>query len=231
MKAKPAKSNKPPKVPVHRPPPPQHVRIIGGAWKRTQSILKPLLASMTTVPNVEQQVSIMSRTLLSRPNVERVMRMVDLDINAKTAREQQQQLEELMSRIKIGGTGSYDIYTISYSNANPRLVRDVVQSLLTIFVEGSFKGKSGETRKAVQFIDDLIKSYEDKLTEAENSLMAFKRRNTGLLPRLGADYSTQLEQSAELLNTARLELLEAEQARNAIASQISEFSASVSLSS
>ncbi|MFP5393734.1 MAG: chain length-determining protein, partial [Gammaproteobacteria bacterium] len=33
----------------------------------TQSILKPLLAGMTSVPNVEQQVSIMSRTLLSRP--------------------------------------------------------------------------------------------------------------------------------------------------------------------
>ncbi len=36
----------------------------------TQSILKPLLAGMTSTPNVEQQVSIMSRTLLSKPNME-----------------------------------------------------------------------------------------------------------------------------------------------------------------
>ncbi|SEN80873.1 polysaccharide chain length determinant protein, PEP-CTERM locus subfamily [Duganella sp. CF517] len=187
----------------------------------TQSILKPLLAGMTSVPNVEQQVSIMSRTLLSRPNVERVMRMVDLDINAKTPRDQQRQLDELMSKIKIGGTGSYDIYTITYSNRNPRLVRDVVQSLLTIFLEGSFKGKNGETRKAVQFIDDQIKAYEFKLIAAENSLKEFKRKNTGLLPRQGSDYSTQIEQSADALNTAKLELVEAQQARNAITSQIS----------
>ena len=46
----------------------------------TQSILKPLLASMTTLPNTEQQVMFMRRTLISRPNVERVLRMVDLDI-------------------------------------------------------------------------------------------------------------------------------------------------------
>ncbi|NGZ87090.1 XrtA system polysaccharide chain length determinant [Duganella aceris] len=187
----------------------------------TQSILKPLLAGMTSVPNVDQQVSIMSRTLLSRPNIERVMRMVDIDINSRTPREQQQQLEELMNKIRIGGTSQYDIYTISYSNPNPRLVRDVVQSLLTIFVEGSFKGKSGETRKAVQFIDDQIKAYESKLVAAENSLMEFKQKNNGLLPRQGIDYSSQLAQSSDLLNTARLELIEAEQARKAISSQIS----------
>ncbi|GJI87495.1 XrtA system polysaccharide chain length determinant [Duganella hordei] len=187
----------------------------------TQSILKPLLSGMTSVPNVEQQVSIMSRTLLSRPNVERVMRMVDLDINAKTPRDHEQQLDELMSKIKIGGTGNYDIYTITYNNRNPRLVRDVVQSLLTIFVEGSFKGKNGEQKKAVQFIDDQIKAYEDKLITAENLVKEFKLKNNGVLPRQGVDYSNQLMQSSDTLNTARLELVEAEQARNAIRSQIS----------
>ncbi|TFW27007.1 chain length-determining protein [Massilia arenosa] len=187
----------------------------------TQSILKPLLAPMTTLPNVEQQVAIMSRTLLSRPNVERVMRMVDLDVKATTAREHEQQIEELMSKIKIGGTSTYDIYTITYNNKNPKLVRDVVQSLLTIFVEGSFKGKKGESEKAVQFIDDQIKNYEDRLVAAENAVKDFKLRNAGLLPQQGTDYSSQLALAGDALNTAKLELEEAEQARNAIKAQIS----------
>jgi hypothetical protein len=88
-------------------------------------------------------------------------------------------------------------------------------------VEGSFKGKSGETRKAVQFIDDQIKSYEDKLSAAENTVKEFKLKHTGLLPRQGTDYGSQLMQSSDALNAARLELAEAEQARNAITSQIS----------
>lgn len=186
----------------------------------TQGILKPLLAGMTSVPNIEQQVSIMSRTLLSRPNLERVLRMVDQDINARTPREQQQQLEELSSKLRINGKGD-DIYTITYNNRDPRMVRDVVQSLLTIFVESSFKGKSGETRKAVQFIDEQIKAYEDKLTAAENSVKEFRLKNNGLLPRQGVDYSGQLMQSSDALNAARLELAEAEQARKAIANQVS----------
>ena len=186
----------------------------------TQTILKPLMAGMTTVPNTEQQVAIMSRTLLSRPNVERVMRMVDLDLNSKTVREHEARLDELMSRIKISGTSAYDIYTISYSGRDPKLVRDVVQSLLTIFVEGSFQGKKGDSQKAVQFIDEQIKNYEDKLSAAENLVKEFKIRNNLLLPRQGIDYGSQLLMSSDSLNNAKLELVEAEQARKAILSQI-----------
>ncbi len=186
----------------------------------TQSILKPLLAGMTSIPNVEQQVSIMSRTLLSRPNLERIMRMTDLDVKATTARQKEALIEQLMTNIKITGTSTHDIYTITYHHHDPKLVRDVVQSLLTIFVEGSFKGKSNDSRQAVQFIDEQIRSYEARLVAAENLVKEFKLRNSGLLPRLGADYSAQLAAASDALGTARLELAEAEQARDAIAAQI-----------
>jgi polysaccharide chain length determinant protein (PEP-CTERM system associated) len=187
----------------------------------TQTILKPLLSGMATMPNVEQQVAIMSRTLLSRPNVERVMRMVDLDVHAATPREHEQQVDELMSKLKISGTSTFDIYTISYNNRNPKLVRDVVQSLLTIFVEGSFKGKKGDSQKAVQFIDEQIKSVEERLVATENAVKEYKMRNSALLPRQGIDYGAQLALAADALGTAKLELAEAEQARRAIKAQVS----------
>jgi polysaccharide chain length determinant protein (PEP-CTERM system associated) len=186
----------------------------------TQSILKPLMSGMTSMPNVEQQVSIMSRTLLSRPNVERVMRMVDLDVQSTSPRKHEEHVEQLMSNIKISGTSTHDIYTITYNNQSPRLVRDVVQSLLTIFVEGSFKGKRSDSQQAVQFIDEQIRSYEARLVAAENSVKEFKLRNAGLLPRQGADYSAQLAAASDALGTARLELAEATQTRNAILAQI-----------
>lgn len=187
----------------------------------TQSILKPLLSGMTSVPNVEQQVSIMSRSLLSRPNVERVIRMVDLDVHSTSARQHEEQVEQLMSNIKISGTSAHDIYTITYNNRHPKLVRDVVQSLLTIFVEGSFKGKRNDSQQAVQFIDEQIRSYEERLVSAENALKEFKLRNAGLLPRQGADYNAQLAAAADALATAQLEMAEAAQARDAIQAQIS----------
>ncbi len=186
----------------------------------TQSILKPLLAGMTTMPNIEQQVAFMRRTLISRPNVERVMRMVDLDIKTQSVKDHEQMVDDLVAQIKIGGTERDDIYTISYNNANPKLGKDVVQSLLTIFVEGSFGGKKQESEKAVQFIDDQIKTYEDKLAGAENALKDFKLRNLDMLPRQGGDYSSKMVELSDQLNQARLEYEESVQARNAIKRQM-----------
>jgi polysaccharide chain length determinant protein (PEP-CTERM system associated) len=177
----------------------------------TQSILKPLLSGMTSLPNLDQQVVFMRRTLISRPNVERLMRDVDLDVKAKDAKEHEKMVDDLMAQIKIGGTERDDIYTITYTSDNPKL-----------FVEGSFSGKKQDSEKAVQFIDDQIKSYEDKLAAAENSMKEFKIKNMGLLPRDGGgDFGGQLMQASDQLSQARLELAEAEQARSAIRRQIS----------
>jgi polysaccharide chain length determinant protein (PEP-CTERM system associated) len=185
----------------------------------TQSMLRPLLSGMTSMPDVNQQVMFMRRTLLSRPNIERLMRDVDLDVKAKNTKEHDRIVNELMSNLRLGGTERDDIYTISYVSDNPQLGKAVVQGLLTIFVEGSFGGKKQDSDKAIQFIDDQIKTYEDKLAAAENSLKEFKIKNMGMLPGSG-DFNGQMSTVSDQLSQARLELAEAEQARNAIRRQI-----------
>ena len=187
----------------------------------TQSILKPLLSGMTMLPNLEQQVLFMRRTLISRPNVERVAREVDLDVKATDAKEMTKLVDDMMANIKIAGTERDDIYTISYTGTSAREGKDVVQAFLTIFVEGSFGGKKQESDKAVQFIDDQIRSYEERLAQAENALKDFKIKNMGMLPNQGADYGSRMMATNESLSQARLELAGAEQARNAIRRQIS----------
>ena len=51
----------------------------------TESLLRPLLAGLSIQPNLDQQVALMSRTLISRPNVEKLVRMADLDLRVRIA--------------------------------------------------------------------------------------------------------------------------------------------------
>jgi polysaccharide chain length determinant protein (PEP-CTERM system associated) len=171
----------------------------------TQSILRPLMAGMTVSPNPEQQVTIMSRTLISRPNVERIIRMVDLDIKMTSDSAMDKLVIALMKEITLASTGRDNIFTISYSNKNPQLAKDIVQSLLTIFVEGGLEGKRQDSTAALRFIDQQITAYEEKLIAAEAAVTAFKQKNLGLLPGQG-DYYTQLVAAREELEKARLSL-------------------------
>ncbi len=187
----------------------------------TQNIIRPLMAGMTVSPDVQQQVSIMGRTLISRPNVERVVRMVDLDIQVVDERERDLLITELMKHIKLGATVGDNIFTISYNNDDPVLARDVVQSLLTIFVEEGLDSKRGDSSSALRFIDQQVAAYEQKLIAAENALTEFKRKNLGLLPGQSGDYYTQLLEAEEHMRKAQLALKEAEKGRDAIKKQIS----------
>lgn len=187
----------------------------------TQNILRPLMAGITVAPNLQQQVSILSRTLISRPNVDRIVRMVDLDIKLTTESDRERLITELMKEIKLKATKGTNIFTISYKNKDPLLAKDIVQSLLTIFVEEGLDGKRQDSATALRFVDDQIKAYEEKLIIAENALAAFKQKNLGLLSGQTGDYYSQLQEADAARRSAELSLKEAQQARNAIKKQIS----------
>ena len=53
----------------------------------TQSLLRPLLKGLTVETNPNTQIRLMIKTLLSRPNLERISRMTDLDVQANNSEE------------------------------------------------------------------------------------------------------------------------------------------------
>ncbi|MDD2743985.1 MAG: GNVR domain-containing protein [Rhodocyclaceae bacterium] len=186
----------------------------------TQSILKPLMSGLAVQPNVEQQVMMLSRTLISRPNVEKLVRMSDLDLNLKGKAEQDALIDQLTKELKIQSIGRDNLYIISYRSNNPATAQRVVQSLVSIFVESSLGDKRQDSDSARKFIDEQIKGYEKKLEEAETRLKEFKLRNLDMQTGEGKDSISKLAENSSLLSQARLELREAENSRDALKRQI-----------
>ncbi len=182
----------------------------------TQSVLKPLMAGLAVQPNVDQQVMILSRTLISRPNVEKLIRMADLDLNAKTKADQDAMVDGLMKSLKIDSLGRDNLYTLAYRDPNRDKAKRVVQSLASIFIESNLGAKRKDSDSAKKFIDEQIKVYEKKLEEAEDRLKEFKVRNLTSNESLDKDYFTRLSELTAQLNRSRLELREAENSRDAL---------------
>jgi len=97
----------------------------------TQTLLRPLMEGLSIQPNIDQQVALLSRTLISRPNIERVVRMADLDL-ASTLPEARDAIVDRVSRGLRLGAGASNIYTITYQDTNPEQARKVAQLEATI---------------------------------------------------------------------------------------------------
>src|SRR6478736_8073076 len=175
----------------------------------TQSLLRPVMAGLAIQPNLDQQVSLMSRTLISRPNVEKLVRMADLDLGLKSNTERDDQIDNLMRTIQLTGNVTNNLYVISYRDASPQKAKDVVQSILTIFVESSLNDKRQDTRGAVKFLDEQIKRYEQSLQLAESRLKEFRLKYMGVAGQggqAGQDFFAKMAKLSDDIANARLEL-------------------------
>jgi len=182
----------------------------------TQTVLKPLMSGLAVQPNVEEQISMLARTLIARPNIEKIVRSTDLDITATTQIEKDRLVDSVTQRIKFVGVGRENIYSISYQDVNADRAKRVVQDLLSLFVESGVGNKRRDSEAARRFIDEQIKGYEKKLEEAENRLKDYKIKNVGFTGNSGQDYFTRMSLLSEEVQKQRLELRAAEESRDAL---------------
>lgn len=186
----------------------------------TRSMLGPLMRGLAAQTNLGQEVALVTRTLLSRPNMERLARMTDLDLRANNPAAMESMLDSLKNRINLASTRNENIYTISFSDSDPQLAKKVVDSLLTIFVESSLGSSRKDTDTAQRFLNEQIAEYEQRLIEAEDRLKEFKRHNVGIMPGQGQDYYGRLQTATAQLNEAKLQLKEATNRRNELQFQL-----------
>ena len=120
----------------------------------TASVLRPLLADLAVNTNVMSNVRMMSEVLLSRPQLERVVRETDLDLRADTPAEMDELLTSMRERIQVSGGSprnvfdEQNVYTIKFVDKDPQTVYVVVQSLLDSFVESSLGQNKAESAGA-----------------------------------------------------------------------------------
>lgn len=188
----------------------------------TQSVLRPLMSGLAVQPNIDQQVNMLSRTLISRPNVEKLITMADLDLGVRNAQEREALIANLTRDLQIrpAERGSNNLFMLAYADTQPARAQRVVQSLVSLFVESGLGGKRQDSDTARRFIEEQIKGYEQKLMEAENRLKEFRLKNMALLGKSGGDFVSQIGTMQGQLEQARLELREAENSRDAMKQQL-----------
>ena len=190
----------------------------------TQSFLRPLLRGLAFSTSANQQVKLMVQTLLSRPNLEKIARITDLDLQATNEIEMDELTEELRDGIQLVQVNRQEnLYEVSFAHADRDVAKRVVQAVLTVFVERTLGENREESVTAQRFLENELKEYEARLKEAEQRVVEFKRKNIDFLSSAGSDYYQRMQAARGELESVKLSLTEAIRQRDSISEQIEDF--------
>jgi polysaccharide chain length determinant protein (PEP-CTERM system associated) len=145
------------------------------------AVLTPLLRGLAADSAPTTQLEILQRTLLSKPNLEKLVSKTDLDLTLNSPSDRERLLTRLAAEIKVTPQ-TRNLFTITYRDKSPKLAHDVVQTLLTIFVESATGGSRADMENARRFLERQIQSYEQQLRAAEKRRADFRARYIEILP-------------------------------------------------
>jgi uncharacterized protein involved in exopolysaccharide biosynthesis len=165
------------------------------------AILTPLLRGIAVDNGLGEQLDMLQRTLLSRPNLEKLVSNTDLDLTVTGPADLEALVSGLANQIRINPQ-TRNLFTITYRNNNPKLAFDVVQTILTTFIESKTGNNRSEMENAGLFLQQQIGDYERKLRDAEKKRADFRAKYLDLLPA-GDSGASRLDQAQE--NVSKLQ--------------------------
>jgi polysaccharide chain length determinant protein (PEP-CTERM system associated) len=165
-------------------------------------LLTPLLHGLAADTDPTRHLDFLQRTLLSRPNLEQLVRLTDLDVGVTTPAQREDLYKNLAAEVDIRPI-TPNLMTIAYRNKDPQMAKNVVQSLLTIFAEKTAGSSRSEMDSAQRFLDDEIASYRDQLRAAEKRRAELARQYPDVISDRAPDAADAAGDNRSRLDQAR----------------------------
>ena len=191
---------------------PDQYKVTTEVYIDTTSVMKPLLQGLALETDSEDELLIMTRVLLSRENMLAVIRDADLDLEINTPEEKEDLIDSLRRDIIITGgeskkhDKSKNLYELSYSSPDPEKAYRIVSKLLNTMIEDTLKSTRTDTVTAQKFLDAQIREYEKRLSQAEQRLADFKRKNMGFMPDEKGSYYARLQAAESAVEATESDL-------------------------
>lgn len=185
----------------------------------TETMMQPLLRGLTVTTDADQQVSVMLRTLLTRPNLEQVVRQTDPNAASLSPADLESKIARLEQEIAIRPLGSKNLFSIAYRSRDPATAQAVTQTLVSILADSNIGNRRRDIQGAETFIDSQVAEYETLLREAEQKRAHFKEEHVDYFSH--GENGLQLGPARSAYEQAKTELSLAQTRRDALRAQLS----------
>jgi polysaccharide chain length determinant protein (PEP-CTERM system associated) len=184
------------------------------------TMLQPLLKDIAIQQDSKALVRVMKKLMFTVPNLDKIIYLTNLDSLVENDIQRLELYEDMKKDILIKGGKKDGLFEVSYESNDPKMAKDVVSAVLTVFSEQTQLSTMEDMNNSQKFIDKQIKEYEIRLRNAEEAREVFKRKNIGLLPEEGQGQITRLHVTRDRLDEAKLELSKSISKKNILTKQM-----------
>lgn len=190
----------------------------------------------TVTLRTEDRLSALSEQIMSRTELERLIRQMNLYPEERASMPMQDVVERMRSQIAVqpvmgGGRGNQDAdsFYVRFSYANAEQAAKVTERLGALFIDFNARDRGDLAAATNNFLQSQLAEARRRLEQQELRLKQFRERNAGRLPtqlsfNMQAIQNTQLEVQALVESLARdrdrklmLERLEGEAQQEVVA--------------
>lgn len=190
----------------------------------TDTMMRPLLRGIVVSTDTQQQINVMLRTLLTAPNMERVVRATQPHASEYSQSKMQDAVAKLTENVSLKTLGTKNLYQIGFTDRNPAYAQSVAQTLLSTMVDANIGDQRRESDDARSFLDSQIASYERKLQDADKRKSDFRAAHLDVF--FGA---SDMDDAKAAIVKAQQDVDEASARRNSLAAQLGSTPATIDI--
>jgi len=139
-----------------------------------RNMIDSLMKGITITPSMNDRIRVLRYYMLSRDMVTRTLKDLDMDLKAESSEAFDAMVQKYRNATNINIRGG-DLFIVSLKDTNPVFARDFINTLVNKYVEENVSDKREEAYGADRFIGEQLGFFKNKLDEAQNEIIAFRR--------------------------------------------------------
>jgi polysaccharide chain length determinant protein (PEP-CTERM system associated) len=165
---------------------------------------------------IETQVNTLSKEILSRTNLEKIIRRFNLfDAPHQQGMFMEDKVAILRSRIQVEVSregkrrSEANAFSVTYTDSNPSQVSAITNTLASFFIDENIKIREAQALGTSDFLQDELRAMKQRLEQTEKLLKDYRQQFMGELPE-------QLDSNLRILDRLQQEMSNKEESlRNA----------------
>lgn len=145
-----------------------------------KNVISELVKGITVSPSMEDTIKVLTYAITSRTLLTKVVDNLEMNLSHGKKVNNEELIKDLQKRIDVK-VKDKNLFIISFTDPNPKIARDVVNTLVRLYIEENLTSKRGESYEATSFLSEQISTFKEKLDKAEAAVNQYKSTQGGII--------------------------------------------------